>query len=263
MTEKTETDQAETAAETETETSRGRGRPSIAELNAREAELARREAELAAAEENVRLLTLAAMDRGLSIDPPPADLLEPAKPQGTHTANVAGRSGNLRSGGARSDDITVPVRVQRRYRGGEMPNEFHIPPEQIPPGTSYQWNNHTVFGQENPSYSAYMQMQGWQPVHSSRHPHLCPVGYEGPIIVKGQILMERPQELTNEALQEELDKARGEVSAKEEQLYGTPPGTLPRARANGSNEFIAIDKEIVQGTPTKANYQYEPGGVIE
>lgn len=255
MTTTPETPAPDAPVDTDAETNRPRGRPSIAELNAREAELNRREAELAAAEENLRLVQQTAQQRGLSIDPPPADLAQ--------TAAFAGRTGTLRSGGARTDDITVPVRAQRRYRGGEMPNEFHIPPEQIPPGTSYQWNNHTVFGQENPSYSAYMGMQGWEPVHSSRHPHLVPVGYEGPIIVKGQILMERPQYMTNEALQEELDKARGEVQAKEEQLYGAPPGTMPRARANGSNEFITIDKEIVQGTPAKPNYQYEPGGVIE
>jgi len=241
------TTESQTGAEiTSEEAKRGKGRPTIAELTAREQAVADREktidekfAELAAAQANLEQLLA--------------------------QVHGAGRSTPVRAATARTEDVTEPVRG-RRYKGGEMPNKFHIPPEDIPGGISYQWNNHTVFGQENASYSAYMQMQGWVPVPASRHPHLMPVGYEGPIIVDGQILMERPAELTREALQEELDKARGEVRMKEEQLYGPQPeGQFQRARANGSNEFNQINRTVERGTPSPGNYQYEAatGPVIE
>ena len=234
----TEPNEIESAAVVDAEATRGKGRPTIAEITAREQAIADREksidekfAELAAAQANLQHLM--------------------------EQMHGAGRSEPVRASTARTDTVTESVRVGRRYKGGEMPNKFHIPEGDIPSGTSYQWNNHTVFGQENASYSAYMQMQGWVPVPASRHPHLMPVGHEGPIIVDGQILMERPQELTNEALQEDLDRARGEVRAKEAQLYGPrPEGEFQRARANGTNEFNQINRTVERGVPVEPKYQY-------
>lgn len=239
---------ADTNGETE-ESKRGRGRPTLAELEDRRKALDAREAALAEQELAIAEANMALRERDI----------EMREKQAAPVA--AARSGGIRNETARSSAIREPIR-QRRYRGGEMPNEFDIPADQIPEDSSYQWNNYTVFGQSNPHYSAFMGMQGWEPVPTRRHPNLMPPGThdDAPIIVKGQILVERPIELTQEALQEQLDKARGEVLAKEEQLYGAPKGTLPRARANGSNEFIAINKEIERGQPVKRNYQYDDGG---
>lgn len=236
---------------------RGRGRPKLAELDARKAELDAREAELAEREAE---LELQAAEANLALRE--ADL---EKRQASLAA--AGRR-DVRSGTPRSETITQPVRG-RKYRGGaDMPNKFHIPPDQIPDGISYQWNNHTIFGQEQHATNVYMQAQGWEAVHSSRHPHLMPPGYDGPIIIDGQILMERPQELTNEALQEELDKARGEVFLKEQQLGMAPPGQFQRERANGSNEFNQIKKNVeLPEAELPRNYQYDTigsgGAIIE
>lgn len=240
--------------EADNEERRGRGRPTIAEIEAKRAELERREADIADREAAVEL---AAAEANLA--------MREAELVSRETQVAAARSGTVRTGTVRSAELTAPVRG-RRYKGGmDMPDRFFIPPSDIPLGISYQWNNHTVFGQEQHSYSSFMGMQGWEPVHSSRHPHLCPTGYDGPIIVDGQILVERPAEWTNEALQEELDKARGEVRMKEEQLYGTPAGTMPRARANGTNEFVSVKKDVEPGAPVPRNYQYESpgqGGVV-
>jgi hypothetical protein len=222
--------------------SRGRGRPSLAELKEREDRLKAREAEIAEREAEIEL---AAAEANLAMRE--AELMRREQ-----QVVAAGRA-PARSGSVRSEDITQPVRG-RRYKGAEMPDKFHIPTEDIPEGISYQWNNHTIFGQEQRHYSAFMEMQGWVPVPASRHPHLMPknANPSDPIIIDGQILMERPQELTD-------------VRAKEEQLYGTPQGTLPRARENGSNDFIAVRKGVEPGTPVPRNYQYETaqGGVIE
>lgn len=238
----------------QSQTGRSRGRPTIAELEAREQALKQREEEIAMREREAALLLAEAnadmravdLDRKLSASKP-----APVSPA---------RSGSFRSDDVRTDTVTGELR-RRRYHSGEMPNEFFIPDSDIPPGTSYQWNNYQVFGQNNPSYDSHMLMQGWRPVPAERHPNLVPKDHTGPIIVKGQILMERPVELTQEALQEDYDRAVGEVRLKEEQLYGTPAGTLPRARKDGSNDFISVSKEVVRGTPTKPNYQYESGGL--
>ncbi len=246
------------AEETE---SRGRGRPTIAEINERKAALDAREADLAAREAEAEL---AAAEANLAMRE--AQLL--ARQQQAQQPVAAGRL-SARTGTIRSDDITEPVRG-RRFKGGmDMPDRFHIPPQDIPLGISYQWNNHTVFGQEDRAYSSFMEMQGWQPVPASRHPHLVPKDAppNSPIIIAGQILMERPQELTDEALAEELAKARGEVRMKEEQLFGTPAGTLPRARANGTSEFNQVSRRVErpEAELPRGNYQYEGanGSVIE
>lgn len=236
------------------------GRPSNAALDARQAELDAREAALA---DRQRELELMAAEQNMA--------MREAELKAAEESIIAARSGTirsqpLRSEGIRDEEIRTPMRT-RKFKGAEMPNKFDVAREDIPRGMSYQWNNHSIFGQEQHAYSAFMAQQGWEPVPASRHPHLMPPGYTGPVIVDGQILMERPTELTLEALQEDLDRARGEVRLKEEQLGAAPQGTMPRARANGSNEFNQITKEVEIGSPTKPNYQYEVpgagGAVIE
>lgn len=227
--------------EPETET-RPRGRPTLAEIKEREDALAAKEAEIAEREREVELKAAEVNLAMREAEVTKAEAVAPA------------RSGGLRNEPMRSETVTEPLR-RRRYHAGEIPNEFHIPPEQIPPGTSYQWNNLTVFGQNNPSYDSHMLMQGWRPVDAARHPHLMPEGHKGPVVVKGQILMERPIELTLEAQQEDLDRARGEVRRKEDQLYGERPDTEGGHR-------LGIKKSIEQGAPVQRNYQYEPAGPV-
>lgn len=236
------------SVETTTEDKRKAGRPSSAELDARRAALDAREedlrikeaeAELAAAEANMAM-------REAQLAAKQVD---------------AGRSNGLRAGSIRSEDVTAPVRG-RRFKGREnAPGKFDIAMEDIPDGMSYQWNNSTVFGKADPAMDSFMAMQGWEPVMAERHPHLMPPGYVGPVIVDGQILVERPVELTNEALQEELDKARGEVRAKEDQLYGARPDT-PVGRSLGiKKDFERPTAELPRG----ASYSYETpgqGGVV-
>lgn len=241
----------------DTAESRARGRPTIAELQARKAELDAKEEELKRRELEIEL---AASEQNLAFRERDIEMRE---------GQVAAGRGSARSGTIRSEELTQPVRG-RRYKGGmDMPNKYHIPPQEIPLGTSYQWNTHAIYGQEQRHYSVFMANQGWEPVPASRHPHLAPkdANPNDPIIIDGQILVERPAEWTNEALQEEYDKARGEVAMKEEQLFGTPQGTLPRARANGSNEFIAVNKQIErpEAELPRGNYKYETpgqGGVV-
>ena len=73
---------------------------------------------------------------------------------------------------------------------------------------------------------------GWEPVPADRHPELMPKGYKGADIMrKGQILMERPEELTAEARMYERRAAAAQVRNKEAQLNQAPDGTLTRDHA--------------------------------
>lgn len=141
----------------------------------------------------------------------------------------------------------------RDHLGGmsEEVDQFYIPPHIIPDGWSYEWKRHTVLGKEDPTYQVRTAHRGWEPVPRSRHPEMMPENFPGNTILReGQILMERPKEITDEAKAADYRKAVGQVRGKEEQLGATPPGTLardadPRVRPSVKKayESIPIPKE--------------------
>lgn len=59
-----------------------------------------------------------------------------------------------------------------------------------PEGMTYEWKRYSVLGKEDRQYMARMLRQGWKPVPGERHPETGGYGEE-PIIIDGQILMER------------------------------------------------------------------------
>lgn len=122
------------------------------------------------------------------------------------------------------------TRSRRRLRhAGENRDELYIPVEEIPEGVSYEWKRFSVNGQEDPFYLAQMREQGFEPVDPRRHPNWLPPGYNLPHIIKGGlILMERPQELTDEARQEMRAMAFNQIQEAEQRLGKTPKGTLTR-----------------------------------
>lgn len=105
-------------------------------------------------------------------------------------------------------------------------NPFDIPKDEIPEGSSYEWKRYSVSGQSadhDPFYLASMRRQGWEPVDPKRHPNWVPPGYDKPNIIRdGQILMERPIELTNEARQEQRQLARQQMREAQERLGMAP-----------------------------------------
>lgn len=119
----------------------------------------------------------------------------------------------------------------------EGEDRFRIDPSQIPDGWSYEWKRKYVLGKSDPSYEVELLRKGWEPVPLSRHPHMMPQGTDMKTIERdGMILMERPKELTDEARDVELRRARSQVRQKEQQLAATPEGTMtrdhPSARPN-------------------------------
>lgn len=123
----------------------------------------------------------------------------------------------------------------REHRGGNDRDEmdrFAIDQSVIPDGWAYEWKRKTLLGKEDPAYQVELARGGWEPVPANRHPETMPQGGSFNTIERdGMILMERPKELTDEARQVELRRARNQVRAKEQQLNSAPEGTMTRDHA--------------------------------
>ena len=125
----------------------------------------------------------------------------------------------------------------------EGTDEFFIPPEIVPEGWSYEWKRKTILGQEDPAYAVALARKGWEPVPANRHPSMMPdSGNFATIERKGMVLMERPLELTDEARQIELRRARAQVRQKEQQLNSAPAGTFDRN--NKENSLVKVNKSF-------------------
>ena len=153
----------------------------------------------------------AAVSAGLSAAKP----AEPPKPREEDPrVRAARRAMELREQGSAND---------------EGVDKFYINPAVIPDGWSYEWKRFSVLGKEDPSYQVSLMHKGWEAVPVSRHPEMMPLGYQGNCIEReGQILMERPLEITNDAKTRDLRNARAQVRGKEEQLGGAPAGQFER-----------------------------------
>lgn len=152
----------------------------------------------------------------------------PGRPRKEDVAlRSAGRSGGIR---------------ERKRKGGQLNDPFRV--DKIPDGMSYEWKRVTVYGKDDPSYDILMREQGWDPVESARHPELVAEGHVGPIIRDGLMLMERPMELTKEAMDEDRNAARAAVSVKKQQLGESPAGTFERnvTDVRKSYEPLPIDE---------------------
>ena len=134
----------------------------------------------------------------------------------------------------RSSARSAPIR-ERKRKGGQLADKYHIDASAIPDGMSYEWKTVSVFGKEDPSYNVMLRDQGWEPVTSDRHPDMVAEGYKGPIIRDGLMLMERPIELTREAQAEDRAAAREVIQTKKQQMGEAPAGTLPREAPNLQN----------------------------
>jgi len=156
---------------------------------------------------------------------PPSPAPKGAAVEEDPKARAARRAAELRDHGSLDDGV----------------DEFYIDPASIPDGWTYEWKRKTVLGQEDPAYQVAVARAGWEPVPASRHPEMMPTGWSGAIIErKGQVLMERPTEIVNQAKARDYKRARDQVRMKESQLSGTPANTLERTPANISKSYEAV-----------------------
>lgn len=147
------------------------------------------------------------------------------------------------------DDVRPPIR-ERKRKGGQIADKFELPKDMIADfaarGMSVEWKRETTMGAEDPSYSVFLREQGWEPVESARYPKFVMAGQEGAIRRDGQVLMERPIELTQEAMAEDKAAAREAVAIKEQQLGQAGAGEFQRHRTDGSST-VQINRTIERG----------------
>lgn len=224
-------------------------------LNAVERAAARRQAELGPSYGKME-----PYDDGIDDDPTPLR----GAPRPTPAREVLGGFGSVKPKAARSTvgRQTPPGTDERRVmyspsgrvmvmgRDGKMltrtsvgtADKFHVPPEIIPDGWSYQFIACSVYGKRE-STIGFMN-NGWTPVMASRHDGMfMPIGHDGAIIVDELMLVERPIELTLEAREEEIGAARNLIRTQNEQF--TP--RLPGARQHPGVQLRA--RRTIEGLP--------------
>lgn len=126
---------------------------------------------------------------------------------------------------ARSGAVVVQGRdgeilTRKRKDSGDI---FHIPPEIVPNGWEYGWWAISVAGNSEILMDQNLMVveNGWRPVPAERYPgRFMPAGHKGNIIRGGQMLMERPSVLCEEARQEDYAKAVGQMRDRDEALTG-------------------------------------------
>lgn len=181
---------------------------------------ARRAPVRAAAKAAQPILSADAVDTASALDAPPprADLRAPMRDEDPR-ARASRRAAELR-GHLQSTD--------------EGEDRFFIDPAIIPPGWTYEWKRHTVYGAEDPAYQVQIARAGWEAVPVDRHPAYMPKGWKGSIERDGMILCERPTEIVEAAKAAEQRRAQQQMRHKEEQLTGAPAGHFERSHKQES-----------------------------
>jgi hypothetical protein len=184
-----------------------------------------------------------------------ADTPAPAKKKGGWPAGKPRKAAATRTVTATPGAAPARERIRtRQHQGGQLNDQFAINPAMIPPGISLEWKTETVFGKDNYQYFQYMREQGWEPALAKDFPGFMPdnTDPQSPVRRSGMILMERPIELTREAMRDDRMAALGAVAAKEDQVRGAPDkNQFQRHRANGSAEFVYTNRTIEPGLPVE------------
>ena len=137
---------------------------------------------------------------------------------------------------------TAELRGHDTDLGDDGNDEYYIELGIIPDGWSYEWKTRTILGAEDPAHEVALARKGWEIVPASRHPELMPMAYKGVDITrKGMVLMERPMEITQEAQQASLRRARMQMRDKEAQLTNPKSGEFDRT--NKGDPLVRINKK--------------------
>ena len=163
-----------------------------------------------------------------------------------------------RDGGYEGRDGEVLTRTRK---AGIDP--FDVPKNFVPPDWEYQWCAIAAVGSKEAvrTMNIEFHQNGWRPVPSSRHDgYFMPKGESGPIIVRDQMLMERPKAMSDDARAEEKRMAIQQMRDRDESLMGgkanvrnLPPGlemNPQKYRGTGGNLRMNIDPGVDIPSPS-------------
>lgn len=116
-------------------------------------------------------------------------------------------------------------------------DKFYIPEGLVPDGWCYEWKAEIVRGEQQMSHLSNLMENGWRAVPASRHDGVfMSAGTDGPIRRDGQLLMERPMALTQEAIDEERAKAFDLIQTQREAIgLKVGRGFSTKERGTGTN----------------------------
>ncbi len=184
----------------------------------------------------------------------------------------------------RQDAAREPARAPSRAQGtvvgrdGEVLSRkrtstkdiFDIPEALIPKGWEYQWCAVSVTGNSEILMDQNLMMaeNGWRPVPSQRYPgRFMPEGHKGNIVRGGQLLMERPKALCDEARAEDIAVAKRQITDRDQSLMGGKAnvrGAMKdgiamggRYRGTGADVRMSIDPAL--DIPMPQHTLAEPG----
>jgi hypothetical protein len=147
---------------------------------------------------------------------------------------------------------------------------FHVPLNFPPPGWEYQWCAIAAVGNKEVMRTQNIEFfqNGWRPVPAKRHDgFFLPKGEEGPIIVRDQMLMERPSEMCEDARNEDKRNAIQQMRDRDESLMGGKAQVAKamrdgfemggKYRGTGGNLKMSIDPAL--DVPMPSHKLAEPG----
>lgn len=147
-------------------------------------------------------------------------------------------------------------------------NEFDFKPGEVPEGWEYQWIRHTVHGDPSESELFDMQENGWRPVPHTRHANRFAPGelnkgdlekYEGKnacILRKGQLLVERPKGLCDEARTQQKREADAAIGQQFRRFAVPLPDNVQRMGLE-SRGGVARQMDDVQSVRADMKPKYE------
>lgn len=130
------------------------------------------------------------------------------------------RAQPIRHEEVREEPLQRSGRLQRNRKRTE--DKFYVDPKMVPPGVSYEWKRKSCYGAEDRDHITNLMDNHWKAVPQERHPGLVTEK-------DGQILMERPKYLTDEAREEDYSIAMNEVQRVSQGLMDAPQGQFARA----------------------------------
>jgi hypothetical protein len=124
----------------------------------------------------------------------------------------------LRSGEVRGRNGEILVRNNRYNEGGD---QFDVPEQLREKGWSLQWVRESCHGKPDPQNVHNHMENGWRPVPSNRWPGVFhPKDHQGAIAREGMVLMERPDSLTQQAVEDGIRAARSQRSRQSAAFKG-------------------------------------------
>jgi|APFre7841882654_1041346.scaffolds.fasta_scaffold20319_2 hypothetical protein len=110
---------------------------------------------------------------------------------------------------------------------GEWQDKFWTP--EPPEGWSYEWKAIKVFNKVDENKLREVRRTGWTEVPRERHPEMTPFNTDLTYVEReGQILMERPAEITEEFRRRAQKDARQAIENKKKQLGQDSKGVAPK-----------------------------------